>query len=176
MIPELHRPVTVERIGPAGLDVTVEATTAECVALAVRMGLPTVLALTCTFHLEWDAAGTLLAYGHLVAHLTQTCVVSLDDFANLIDERFVVRCVPDGEEGDDGDPKSLDEIPSSTVFSTSAKPPRNNWRWPLIPIRAHRMRHYRRCRKTLRRMPSRRWRQCSAGTTKLCLIENILTL
>jgi uncharacterized metal-binding protein YceD (DUF177 family) len=110
MMPELHRPIMVERIGPGGLDVIVEATLAECAALAVRMGLPAVLALACAFHLERDAAGTLLARGHLVAHLTQTCVVSLEDFSSLIDERFAVRCVPDGEESDDADPESLDEI------------------------------------------------------------------
>ena len=34
MIPELHRPIAIERIGPAGLDVTVEASAAECAALA----------------------------------------------------------------------------------------------------------------------------------------------
>jgi uncharacterized metal-binding protein YceD (DUF177 family) len=110
MIPELHRPIAVERVGPGGLDITVEATVAECAALAERMGLPAVLALTCTFHLDRDAAGTLLARGHLVARLMQTCVVSLDDFVNAVEERFAVRCVPDGEETDNPDPESLDEI------------------------------------------------------------------
>jgi uncharacterized metal-binding protein YceD (DUF177 family) len=110
MIPELHRPVAVERVGPAGLDMTVEASPAECAALAERMGLPAVLALTCAFHLGWDAAGTLLARGHLIARLMQTCVVSLDDFVSTVEERFAVRCVSDGEETDDADPESLDEI------------------------------------------------------------------
>ncbi|MGA9013235.1 MAG: YceD family protein [Acetobacteraceae bacterium] len=110
MIPELHRPVAVERVGPAGLDMTVEASPAECAALAERMGLPAVLALTCAFHLDWDAAGTLLARGHLIARLMQTCVVSLDDFVSTVEERFAVRCVSDGEETDDADPESLDEI------------------------------------------------------------------
>ncbi|MFZ0019514.1 MAG: YceD family protein [Acetobacteraceae bacterium] len=110
MIPELHRPIAVERVGPGGLDITVEATVAECAALAERMGLPAVLALTCTFHLDREAAGTLLARGHLVARLMQTCVVSLDDFVNAVEERFAVRCVPDGGETDAPDPESLDEI------------------------------------------------------------------
>jgi len=110
MIPELHRPIAVERVGLAGLDVTVEASAAECAALAQRMNLPAVLALSCGFHLERDTPGTLLAYGNLLARVVQTCVVSLEDFTATIEERFAVRCVPEGEEGDDPDPEALDEI------------------------------------------------------------------
>ena len=110
MTPELHRPVAVDRIGPAGLDMTVEATGEECAALARRMNLPAVLELTCVFRLEHDTSGALLAHGHLSAHVVQTCIVSLDDFAALVDERFTVRCVPDGHESDDVDPADLDEI------------------------------------------------------------------
>lgn len=110
MTPELHRPVAIERVGPAGLDVTVEANAAECAALAVRMQLPAVLALTCTFRLERDTNGDLLAHGHLHARVVQTCIVSLEDFATSVEERFTVCCVPEGEESEDDDPESLDEI------------------------------------------------------------------
>jgi uncharacterized metal-binding protein YceD (DUF177 family) len=108
--PELYRPISIDRVGPAGLDVTLEASPAECAALAVRMGLPAVLALSCTFHVARDTAGTLLARGRLVARVVQTCVVSLEDFSAAIEERFAVRCVAEGEESDDPDPASLDEI------------------------------------------------------------------
>ena len=37
MTPELHRPVLVSRIGPEGFDLLIEATVAECAALAERM-------------------------------------------------------------------------------------------------------------------------------------------
>ena len=40
MIPELHRPIAIERVGPSGLDVMVEASAAECAALARRMDVP----------------------------------------------------------------------------------------------------------------------------------------
>ncbi len=40
MTPELHRPVAVERVGPNGLDVTVEAGAEECARLARRLNLP----------------------------------------------------------------------------------------------------------------------------------------
>jgi hypothetical protein len=110
MTPELHRPIAVERIGRAGLDVTVEASATECSALARRMNLPAVLSLTCRFHLEQETADTMIARGHLVAQVVQTCVVSLEDFPATVDERFAVRCVPEGKESDDADPEALDEV------------------------------------------------------------------
>ena len=113
MTGELHRPLLVDRIGVAGLDAVVEASPAECEALAVRMQLPEVHALTCHFHLEREAGDSLIAYGHLVARVVQTCVVSLETFAATIEERFVVRCVPEGQQSDDPDPEALDEIPYS---------------------------------------------------------------
>jgi len=110
MTAELHRPIAVERVGPAGLDVVVEADPAECAALARRMDLPAILALTCRFRLERDAADTLRAFGHLQARVVQTCVVSLDDFEADVEERFAVRCVPEGAESEDDDPEAPDEI------------------------------------------------------------------
>jgi Large ribosomal RNA subunit accumulation protein YceD len=110
MIPELHRPLAVERVGLAGLDCVVEASRDECAALAHRMNLPAVLSLTCRFRLERDLAGALLAHSHLIARIVQTCVVSLDDFTTTVEERFVVRCVAQGMESDDPDPEAMDEI------------------------------------------------------------------
>ena len=87
-----------------------EANAAECAALAERMDLPAVLALTCRSIWTgmrparcWRGATWWLA-------LMQTCVVSLDDFVSDVEERFAVRCVPEGEETDDADPEALDEI------------------------------------------------------------------
>ncbi len=110
MTAELHRPMPADRVGAAGLEVTVEANEAECAALARRLRLPGVLALRCTFRLVRLAAGCVLAEGHLRAKVTQTCVVSLDDFPAEIDERFRVRFVPAGQESDDPDPEADDEI------------------------------------------------------------------
>ena len=110
MTPELHRPVPADRVGAAGLDVTVEANAAECAALARRLRLPDVLALRCVFRLTRLTAACILAHGHLQARVVQTCVVSLDDFAAEIDERFHVRFVPAGQESDDPDPEADDEI------------------------------------------------------------------
>jgi uncharacterized metal-binding protein YceD (DUF177 family) len=111
MIPEFHRPLSLDRIGPNGLDTAVEASVPECAALAVRMQLPAVLAVTCAFHLIREGRDKILARGVLRAVVTQTCVITLDDFEVLLEEVFQVRFVPSGEESDDIDPESEDEIP-----------------------------------------------------------------
>ena len=111
MTPEFHRPLSLDRIGTHGLDIAVEATAAECAKLAERMKLPAVHSLACTFHLIREGRDTVLARGHLRARVTQTCVVSLEDFEATVEEVFQVRFVPSGEETDDIDPDSDDEIP-----------------------------------------------------------------
>jgi uncharacterized metal-binding protein YceD (DUF177 family) len=111
LTPEFHRPVSLDRIGAHGLDVTVDATPAECTALADRMKLPAVHAVSCTFHLIRESRDTILARGHLLARITQTCVLSLEDFEAPVEEVFQVRFVPLGEETDDLDPESEDEVP-----------------------------------------------------------------
>ncbi len=111
MNPEFHRPLTLDRIGPHGLELTVEATTVECAALAVRMNLPAVLALSCVFHLVREGRDVVLARGAMHAKVTQTCVITLDDFDAAVEEVFQVRFVPSGEETDDLDPEADDEIP-----------------------------------------------------------------
>jgi uncharacterized metal-binding protein YceD (DUF177 family) len=111
MIPEFHRPMALDRIGPRGLDLTVEANAAECSALAVRMNLPAVLAVSCAFHLIRESRDIVLARGVLRARVTQVCVISLEEFDADVQEIFQIRFVPSGEEADDIDPESDDEIP-----------------------------------------------------------------
>ena len=111
MTPEFYRPLALDRIGAHGLDMKVEASAAECAALALRMKLPAVHAVSCTFHLIREGRDRVLARGHLKARVTQTCVISLDEFEADIEEVFQVRFVPSGEENEDDDPESDDEIP-----------------------------------------------------------------
>ena len=111
MIPEFHRPLSLDRIGPHGLDMTIKASDAECAAMAIRMQLPAVSAVSCVFHLIREGRDKILARGVLRAVVTQICVISLDDFEVVMEEVFQVRFVPSGEESDDIDPESEDEIP-----------------------------------------------------------------
>jgi uncharacterized metal-binding protein YceD (DUF177 family) len=111
--PEFHRPLPLDRIGPSGHVADVEATGAECAALAVRLLLPAVLRLSCRFRLHMHPGGRVAAAGHLKARVVRTCVITLDDFEVEIEERFSVSFVPEGTESDDLDPESEDEIPYS---------------------------------------------------------------
>ena len=112
MRPELHRPVPLDRIGPAGLAFSVDGTQAECAALAERLAIPAVASLHCRWMLRRAGpAGTVEAEGQLEARVTRTCVVSTEDFEADIAETFSIRFVPSGQENDDPDPESLDEIP-----------------------------------------------------------------
>jgi uncharacterized metal-binding protein YceD (DUF177 family) len=108
---ELHRPLAVERIGAHGLDHAIVADAGECAAIARRLGVPAVHALSCRFHLHAAIDGMILAEGDLTARLVRVCVVSLDPFETEVAEHFRVRFVPEGSESDDGDPESDDEIP-----------------------------------------------------------------
>jgi len=109
--PEFHRPISLDRVGTHGLDLTLEASAPECAALAARMKLPAVHALSCQFHLIRESRDVVVARGYLRARITQTCVVSLEDFEATVEEGFQVRFVPSGEESDEIDPETDDEIP-----------------------------------------------------------------
>jgi uncharacterized metal-binding protein YceD (DUF177 family) len=107
---EFDRPVAVDRIGPSGLEVTVEADDAEGLMLAKRMAIPAVTSLSCRYRLAAIPGGRVLAEGHLRASVVRSCVVTLDDFETAVDERFSVRFVPAGAESEDDDPEADDEI------------------------------------------------------------------
>ena len=110
MTPELSRPIAIAR-ALDGTEVTVEATPAECGAVALRLGVPAVLALRCRFDLRAAGPAIILARGHLAARVVQTCVVSLEDFESDVAEDFQVRFVPAGTESDELDFDADDELP-----------------------------------------------------------------
>jgi uncharacterized metal-binding protein YceD (DUF177 family) len=107
---EMSRPIAFERVGPRGLDVTVEASAEECVALAERMGLPAVGSLVCRFRLIPEGKTRVRAEGHLRAVVVQTCVVSLEDFQSVVEEDFMVRFVPAADIREDLDLDDDDEV------------------------------------------------------------------
>jgi hypothetical protein len=110
---ELHRPIPTDRISADGLVVTITADPDECAAIARRMAIPAVRKLVCEFRLFRPAqarGGTIVADAHLRASLTRECVVTLENFKTSMDQRFRLRFVPAGQEIDDEDPESDDEI------------------------------------------------------------------
>ncbi|MDT7951451.1 MAG: DUF177 domain-containing protein [Acetobacteraceae bacterium] len=107
---EMERLVAMDRIGTAGLEMTVQAEPGELAAIAARLLIPRVSRLRCAFRLKRLEASIIEAAGQLEADVTQTCVVTLEDFDQPLGEQFVVRFVPEGTESDDDDPDAPDEI------------------------------------------------------------------
>ncbi len=111
MNPELHRPVALDRVGPRGLTLDIEAKPEELPAIAARLRVLALAGLRCAFKLRRVGASTVEAEGVLRAQVTETCVVSLDPFDHDVQEAFTVHFVPSGAEDDDPDPEAVDQIP-----------------------------------------------------------------
>lgn len=111
MTPELHRPVALDRVGPRGSTIEVEAKPDELPAIAARLRILALESLHCVFKLRRVGASTVEAEGVLRAQVTETCVVSLDPFSHAVQEAFTVHFVPPGMEDDNPDPEAVDQIP-----------------------------------------------------------------
>jgi uncharacterized metal-binding protein YceD (DUF177 family) len=110
MTPEVSRPLALDRVGPAGITMPIQADPAELPAVAARLGIPAVQSLHCKFRLRRIGA-IIEAQGDLAASITQQCVVSLDDFDSTVREQFVVHFVPAGTEDEEPEPDVPDQIP-----------------------------------------------------------------
>ena len=111
MTPEVSRPAALDRIGLAGATVLVQAEAGELPAVAARLGVPAVHSLQCEFRLRRIGGSVVEAQGNLVASVTQQCVVSLEDFDDVVRDGFLVHFVPAGSEDDDPEPDAPDQIP-----------------------------------------------------------------
>ena len=111
VVPEFPRPLGLDRVGAGTFEQEVVATAGECAALALRLGIPAVLAFVCRFRLHRGEGGRIAATGDLRARLVRECVVTLEDFETDVSEAFRVAFVPAGSESEGDDPESDDEIP-----------------------------------------------------------------
>ncbi len=109
MTPEFHRPLRWGLVGPAGRRERLEATAAECAALAARFGIPGIGALRAELRLAPDSDGAIRAEGSIEAEVTQACVVSLEPVRQRVAEAVALRFLPPGLAPDE-DPESPDEI------------------------------------------------------------------
>ena len=98
MTPVLSRLLALDRIGASGAALTVRADPPECAAVAVRLQVPGVASLACSFRLRRVGESVIEAAGVLDAVATQVCVVSLEEFAQPIHETFTLHFVPAGAE------------------------------------------------------------------------------
>jgi uncharacterized metal-binding protein YceD (DUF177 family) len=108
----LSRPVSLSKIGATGFNVTVRATSEECIVIAAQMDIPAVQSLECNFKLTLENDGVSIhAEGRLHGNVTRVCVVSAEDFETPVEDEFAIRFVPSGQIKDDPDPDLIDEIP-----------------------------------------------------------------
>jgi uncharacterized metal-binding protein YceD (DUF177 family) len=88
------RKVKLGGIGQAAVTRHIEATAAECKTLAAAFALPAIAALEGEFTLSHERGGVIAAALRLAARVTQTCVVSLEDFEAKLAEEAALRFVP----------------------------------------------------------------------------------
>ncbi len=91
---EVSRPVSLAQIGTLDIEREVVATPAECAAVAARLLIPAIAALSCRFRLMLAQDGVVVAEGVLAASFTQLCVVSTEEFDTELREVFRIRFVP----------------------------------------------------------------------------------
>ncbi len=103
--------VVVDLVGATPREVVLAPDAADRAALAARLHLPQVPALTCRFVLTRDRAGHVLGQGVLEATVVQEDVTTLDPFVSDLREDFTVRFVPAEALDDTIDPDDpVDEI------------------------------------------------------------------
>jgi hypothetical protein len=81
---DFSRPILVEDVPEAGLEVSIEAEPAERKAIAERNGLVGISELKADFKILRLNRGSVDVSGLLKAAITQTCVVSLEPFSSEI--------------------------------------------------------------------------------------------
>ncbi|HEY8382493.1 MAG TPA: DUF177 domain-containing protein [Microvirga sp.] len=85
----LSRLVDVSNVPPHGTLVHVQATEEECAALAKDFNLPVIRSLKGEYRVTGSAKGVHVA-GAVTAEITQTCVVTLEDFDSTLREEVEV--------------------------------------------------------------------------------------
>lgn len=87
--PEFSRPIALDRVGLKERAYEIEATGAECAALAERLGVLAVKSFAATIRLRLTGGGKIVRLsGHIKAELTQTCVVTLEPMESVVEEEF----------------------------------------------------------------------------------------
>ncbi len=111
--PEFSRPIAIEGIIPDKVrKETIEATEAECAALAKRLDLRDLSGLKANLSIRRVAGGVIVSVeGNFEAEVVQACVVSLRDVPSFIKGAFETFFTEDGarmEDEEDIDPDSED--------------------------------------------------------------------
>jgi uncharacterized metal-binding protein YceD (DUF177 family) len=106
--PEFSRPLIVDRVPRAGSTEKIKADPSELLALATRLGLPAIHALSAEIRCTPWRGGGLKLEGTITADLEQVSVVSLEAFRQTLmitmQRYFVPPGAVSGSDDDDADP------------------------------------------------------------------------
>ncbi|MCA3322662.1 MAG: DUF177 domain-containing protein [Roseomonas sp.] len=109
MLPEFSRRQILTDPPQAGVEDHLEASPAECAALAQRFGIEALKRFSARFTRKPYPGGGLLITGRLKAEPVQLCVVSLEPVTEQLDKPFTLVVLPaDGALSED--PDGPDEI------------------------------------------------------------------
>jgi uncharacterized metal-binding protein YceD (DUF177 family) len=96
--PIFSRPVHVREIPGSGRHFNITTTEAERRAVARQLGLPGIAELTAKLVVAPFGKEGLAVEGSVHARLTQTCVVSAEDFESTVEAPVEIRFSPDGQD------------------------------------------------------------------------------
>ncbi len=118
----LSRPLRVRDVPEAGLLRAIDATPAECLAVAREFKLPAVAALHADLRVVAQAAGRFAVTGTVEAAVTQVCVVTLDPFESTLRQdvavTFAQPVARTGASAADLDFDVLDDAPDPVMDNT----------------------------------------------------------
>jgi hypothetical protein len=98
--PPFSRPVEAATIPPAGRLFEIAADAAERAATARLLGLPAIAKLDASLTMSPYGTDGVSVEGEVYARLTQTCVVTSEDFESEIVAPVEIRFSPDGRDPD----------------------------------------------------------------------------
>ena len=86
----LSRPLRIREVRDTGLARTVDATSAECQAIAADLGLPALASLRADLRVMPRAGGRFDVTGMVEAVATQVCVVTLEPFESTLKQEVAI--------------------------------------------------------------------------------------
>ena len=99
MQPEFSRLVSIEHIDSIGKTHEIIANKEECLALAKRFSLESILHLSASINLQRVSKGRIRATGSFTAQIVQSSSISLDSFSSTICDTFTTLFIEGEEEG-----------------------------------------------------------------------------
>ena len=110
-IPEFSRPLEVARVGAQGSRETIKADPKECSALAQRLQLPAVHAVSAELMVKPWRGGGLKVTGAIKADIEQVSVISLETFRHVVQYEVERYFLPQGG----GDDEEIDAIAGGVI-------------------------------------------------------------